>query len=404
MARRLENAVAVRDHGRLGAWPLDALLRGLAEIEANDIGVVSLYLDARWGDEQQRERARLTVRNRLAEERAQLAARNDPGSPFQLHRSAALERAETYATAVIRQRLDVGFEGIAAFFAPQRLLDLAVLTHAPMPTGVRLGPRPYLAPLVRCASDFELALIAVVETDETRILEISLGGLLNQEQLEGDVPDRVQRGGWAQGRIQRHISDHVLHHHREGAHALMTVFDRMTAMRGQPPRVVIGGHEPLLSSFERHVPDRILRRALRTTRLDPSLGDAEILAIVHELLDDEHRRADREALAQAREAAASGRGAVELQGVLAGLNMGRVRELYVERRFERPGWACTRCDQLLATEAPACPACGGALAHVSLLEELVRRAVLAGAAVRTVDAFGESRRDDWIGVAATFRY
>lgn len=401
MGRRLFNEIEVRDHGALAWHPLDALVRGLAELDARPFHVVSLYLDARWDDEQQRERARLTLKNALAEERERLRAGGDEPVAAALR---DLDRAEEYALSVIKQRRDVGFEGIAGFFAERSGLDLVILSHAPMPTFLAVATRAHLSPLVRCASDFDLALVAVVETDETRILEIAMGGLLGADTVEGNVPDRVQRGGWRQLRIQKHIADHIAQHHRDAARDLMARFDAVSVTRGRPPRVVLGGREPMLSAFERHLPERILRHAIRAPHIDPALATEQVLGHVREAIDQAQARSDREVLAAVADAAAIGRGAVGVEAVLGALNEGRLRELVVDRRFSTMGTRCTRCDQLLEGQPDRgpCPACGGEVEPVALLEEIVRRAVLHAAEVRTVESDG--RQLAWDGVAATLRY
>src|SRR5512142_1532441 len=72
VARRLMNQIAVREHGVLGTRAFDGLLRGLAGVAAGRTPVVSLYIDARWDDEQKRERARLTLKNDAARAREQV--------------------------------------------------------------------------------------------------------------------------------------------------------------------------------------------------------------------------------------------------------------------------------------------------------------------------------------------
>lgn len=397
MARRLLNEIEVRDHGALTMYPLDALLRGLAELDARPGAVVSLYLDSRWDDEHQRERARLGLRQAAARERERLRAL--PGEAAdRIERDLA--RAEEYAHLVIKQRRDVGFEGIACFFSEPRGVDLVVLAHASMPTKLVVGPRPHLPPLVVSASEHDLALVAIVETDETRILEIATGGLFAHDRLEGDVPDRVQRGGWRQLRIQKHIADHIAHHHREGATDLMARFDAIAALRGRPPRVVLAGREPMLAGFERHLPERVLRRAIRATHVDPKLRTDQVLEIVRDALREAERRGHREALAAVVDAAAIGRGAEGLKPVLDAVNQGRLRELLLDRRFDAPGVECRRCGQLLEADSRAsCPFCAGPLEPVSLKDELLRRAVLASAELHLVDEAGLPD-----GIAATLRY
>ncbi|MBI4511052.1 MAG: hypothetical protein HY698_15570 [Deltaproteobacteria bacterium] len=400
MARRLPSELEVRERGNLTMQPLDTILKRLAQVDARPNAVVSLYLDARWNDEQQRERARLTLKRAVAD-----AIQGLHSFPREVAESLErdLARAEEHAMSVIKQRRDVGFEGIAAFYCEAKGLDMIVLSHATMPTKLHVGPRPEIWPLARFANDFEIALVAVVETDETRIFEVALSGVLAEESVEADVPDRVQRGGWRQLRIQKHIADHILHHHQQAARELCARFDGISAGRGRAPRVVLGGREPMLASLERTLPERVLMRAIRSPKIDPKGSTSEVLEQVREILALAVRRTQSELIHLAKEAAAVGRGALGVAPVIQAANAGRLWQLVVDERFQKEGSRCTRCDLLFSQSfAESCPACAGSVEAVSLRDELTRRAVLVGADVYAVDDSGELANCE--GVAATLKY
>ena len=397
MARRLPSEIQVRDHGVLAAHPIDGLLRGLAAVDARPAQVVSMTLDARWDSEHKREHARLALKNALGAARAHVES-----LPPEL--GAALERdlarADEYAAVVVKQRLDVGFEGIAAFYCEPRRLDLVMLSHAAMPTALVVGPRPAIVPLARAAHELDLALVAVVETDETRIFELVLGGATAAETIVGDVPPRVGGGGWRQLRIQKHIADHRLHHHRQAARDLAARFDGVAAARGRPPRGVLGGREPALAAFERGLPERVLAQAIQAAGVAPQAPEGEVLGPVRAALAQAIAQAEQAAVAAVREATA-GRGALGLPAVLEATHEGRLRELLVSDRFDRGGIRCTRCDRLDDRPAARCPRCAGDVEPVALLDELVRHAVLAQATVRTLHDPALLAHED--GVAALLR-
>lgn len=399
VARRPLNEIEVRDHGTLATRPLDGLLRGLAGLDSRPYRIVSLHLDARWDDEHQRERARLGLRKALAGAREGLAALpGDIAGPLERD----LARADEYAGMVIKQRLDVGFEGIAAFFCEPRRLDLALLSHASLPTRLRVGTRADVLPLARSAQDMDIALVAVVETDETRIFELTMGGT-TADVVTGDVPDRVQRGGWRQLRIQKHIAHQIQHHHRDAARDLTARFDAVAALRGRPPRVVLGGRDPMLSSLERSLPERVLAAATRAAHIDPQAAADELLDHVRLALSEALERTDRELLVTVKDEAAAGRGAVGVEPVLAAINAGRAREVLLDPGFDASGSTCTRCDLLTDSVRQECPACGGTAEPVGLADEIARRAVLAAAPVHIIERDGAATAD-WTGIAALLRY
>lgn len=396
--RRVAGELDVRDHGALTIQPIDRVLRTLAELDAGHASVVSLYLDARWVDEQERERARLTLKGELAGERRRLASLPELAAAL----GRDLDRAEEYATSVIRQELDAGFDGVATFHCEHASIDLALLLHIAMPTRLMVAPRAHLLPFATALNDFDLALVAVTDTDETRIFELALGGLAEAVALHGDVPPRVAGGGWRQLRIQKHIADHLLHYHRQAAADLVARFDAIRMHNGRPPRVVIGGRPPLRAAFERNLPERVLARAIHLVAVGSQTKTTQILDEVRVALADELRKVEKEKLALLSDAVRGGRARLGVAGTLSAINEGNLRELVIDAGFASAGATCRGCGRLVLDAASACPACGGALERGPLFPELVRRAILASAEIHIVNDARELAPHS--GIAALTRY
>src|SRR5215468_8097458 len=100
--------------------------------------MVSLYLDARWSDEQQRERVWLTVRERIRRLRRQ---KDDPRLLEDL--DAALQATEAW----VKQAADVGYDGLALFRGVRVGVEVTLRAHLPFATQVVVGPLPFLCPL-----------------------------------------------------------------------------------------------------------------------------------------------------------------------------------------------------------------------------------------------------------------
>lgn len=90
---------------------LDRILADLARLRSQSDPIVSLYLDVRWRDEQQRERVRGFVRDRGRRALGHYL----PGSPGRDGLARMLARIEAYVTGLAGQAYEVGNAGLALF-------------------------------------------------------------------------------------------------------------------------------------------------------------------------------------------------------------------------------------------------------------------------------------------------
>src|SRR5439155_25333250 len=178
--------------------------------------ILSAYLNLRWSDEQQRDRVWLTVRDRLRDE-AELG-----------------EAALRFTEARVKQYEDVGYGGAALFLGDG--LEVAVRMRAELPTLVAIDTFAVVRPLMTSAHGHERALVALAASDEVRVFELAMGRLTPAGDFVGDVPNRHERGGWSQLKMQLHRQWHVDTLHREAAVVIARLFDA-----GGPVRVLLGG-------------------------------------------------------------------------------------------------------------------------------------------------------------------
>src|SRR5262249_35838126 len=128
----------LRNHGREAREPILELVERLARLDCSPFKMVSLYLDARWSDEQQRERVWLTVRERIR----RLRPEKDDRRLLE-----DLDAALRASGAWVKQAADVGYAGLALFRGVRVGLDVTLRSHLAFPTLVAVGPLPLLRPL-----------------------------------------------------------------------------------------------------------------------------------------------------------------------------------------------------------------------------------------------------------------
>jgi peptide subunit release factor 1 (eRF1) len=375
---------------------LAAELHRLARLPESELPFLSVYLDTQWDDEQQRERVRLFVRNRLRQGRLLFAA----GSPEAESFARDEERIQDYVVKLTRQAVDVSANGVALFACHAQEEFTLLTTPRPFEENLLVvRSQPYLLPLVRISEEYEQALLCLLDSRSARIIDVVLGGVARQAAIEsGETPKRHSQGGWSQTRYQRHVEDRIDAYHREVAEVLVKLSDE-----NPEAHLFLGGAEVTVAHFRTHLPARIQKRVADVLSLDLGADDRVVLRVLLEGLEMVERSKERALLRETIEAAlAGGLGVLGLAETLEAVNRGAVRVLVLDRSFAEPGWRCSQCGALGAGTTLGCPYCQGTVATCDLAERMVEKVVASGGSVDTMDAVSEL--DDVGGVAAALRF
>jgi Bacterial archaeo-eukaryotic release factor family 10/eRF1 domain 3 len=352
-----------------GASDPQAVLRRLADIEAPDSPVLSIYLDMRpqaTGNSPGR-RASLTVlRDRLSDIGATIGPRGPAFDSFQ----ADSERLQAF----LDRDFDRSAQGLAVFACSAIDLWETIEAGTPFEDSISADTRPHLFQLARLLDVFETSVVAVVDTNTVRLFVSRIGHLV---ELDGPDEDPVHHrkrstGGWSQARYQRHIDKHHKDFATDAAAAIERLVERYDARR-----VVLGGDEvaitPLLSALSEPVKERvgeILRVDMRAPR-------DEVAAEVEPVL----RRMEEEASASVADAVVAG---VRSDGLgVAGLDA------------TRKALDIGQVDTLVISD--------GAEIDDDARNDLVRLAATSGAEVQVVDDHEGLDRLGGIGGALRYR-
>lgn len=375
------------------------LLQELAVLRADGEPVVTVYLDTRWADEQQRERARVFVHEQAKRELDAHAAHPQ---------REALARTLARIEAAVVDRIaahDSPAKGIAVFAC--EALGLWRMLELPQAVATKLctGMRPQLLPLARLLDDVEPAIIAVVHASGARVYETALGGVVAQAVIEGPVPRSYQAAGFepspgvghqgspgnARGsgegfqyeradKNQRAYKQTIQRNLAAAAAYVTQRFDQ------RPCHLVLVGPREKTAAFERELPERARARVIARPRKPqassagqdrPSVRDQLLTQTLAALAAKEREQEERNialALGQAK------RGGLAVLGpdeVVLAVNERRVYRLILEDDFARSGWLCRNCDAIGASHAERCTYCQGELAWVKELGEEIAGRVLA---------------------------
>lgn len=331
-------------------------LTELARWEPKTTPVVSVYLNTRWTDEQQRERVRIFLKNRLKDaHEAGAAAAGD------------LDWTEQQGRALIDRVAFEDVDGVALFACEGAGLRQILPVRIPFEDTFIVAATPFLRLLAEIADEAPDSLVVFIDGTSARLIPLNAAGPDDEVRLEGQVEGRHRAGGWAalaQSRYQRHIEEHREQHFEAVAAAVVHWSDRRGASR-----VVLAGEPRMVAALRRHLPERVAGRIVGTvagTRHEPTRQLAARAAQV--LAGAEEQRESEAVDAALAEAAKGGAAVAGLDATLDAVNRGAVRHLYVLEAFREPGVVCSACGALQRRFRFKCEFCGNQVRTISIRE------------------------------------
>lgn len=374
-------------------------IKKLASLQETPYPFVSLYLDTRWDDEQQRERIRLFIKNQFRKANEQF---QDQGE----WRNALIkdqEQIEKYVEGLIRRVYNEEMNGMAIFSCSGTRTFLTYPSIISFENKCFISSLPILRPLIQLSSQYQNILIVMVDTDSARLFEVSLEGLMAESSIESYVPGRHDQGGWAQRRYQRHVKDHMDRHHKEVAVQLTELFDS-----GKWKRIVLIGQERILANFKIFLPERVKQQIIDSFSCDFLEEPSKILKRVFERLYQKETEAVHHQIRALKEIAPrGGLATLGLNPTLEAINGGQVHILYLLNSFHLSGAKCQQCKSLVLIYPPddpsiPCPLCKGRVKRVDLGEEMIRLTIRQDGEVKLVE---ESKLlESFEGVGASLRF
>jgi peptide chain release factor subunit 1 len=374
-------------------------IRKLARIEESPFPFLSLYLNTKWDNEQQRERIRLFTKNELKKVYDQIKDREDRRKIF-IEDQKQIER---HVEGLVRRSYDEGVNGTAVFSCSGTGTFLTYPSIIPFKNECFISDLPALRPFAQLSSQYQNTLAVMVDTDSAKLFEVSLEGLLAESSIESYVPGRHDQGGWAQMRYQRHIKDHMDKHHKEVAEQLAELFGS-----GKWKRIVLIGQDRIIANFKAFLPERVKQQIADTFSMDFSEERSRVLGRVFErLLQKEREEVTREIQKLKERTPQGGLATLGLNRTLEALNQGQVHSLYLLTSVSLKGGKCRQCASLVLTHPPddpsmSCPLCKGEIKIVDLGEEMMRSALRQDGEVKWVEEDGVLKGHG--GVAASLRF
>ena len=371
-------------------------IKSLAKVPRAPYPFLTLYLNARWDSEKQRERVRIFVKTKVKE-----FAAGQPGANGKGRQSLEedIGKVEHYVKGLVNREWDESYDGVGLFACSGLGIYTLVKSRMPFDEAFYCSDRPMLSPAARQAHQGEPAVLCLVGGDSGHLFEFELGGVRREYSFQDEeFPGRHEQGGWSQSRYQRHVEEHLSRNFKRLAEHLVKWVDERRVRR-----VLLSGTETDLPLFEEQLPKRVLQVVCGRLRIDPTSTRDVIEAEVARALEQARAREDAEAVSTLLDRGpGTGRGLVGAEAVAGAVGAGRVHALYLDEDYREVGWKCFRCG-LVGLKVPlGCPTCGGGVESVDLGEELVRGTLAADGSVVLLAQHDGLRAEG--GVAARLRY
>lgn len=369
-----------------------ARIAELAKIMRTAAPVVSVYLNTRWADEQQRERVRVFLKNEIRK-----ASRGAGHQDL----SSDLDWIQAQGESLIEQTRFPEANGVALFACRALGLREVLPVRVPFENVFVVADAPFLSPLVAALPEIPATLVVFVAGESARLIPLGPEGVGEEVRLESEVPGHHRRGGWAQlaqSRYQRHIQEHRGRHFEAVAAALLD----LTEGNGVE-RIVMAGEPRTVTAFRKHVPPRIVERIagiISGTQHEPASALLTRAAEVLARLSSDGKASAVEAVLT--EAAKSGRAVAGVEETLEAVGRGAVHRLYLLKGFNQRGGACVECGALQLSESATCLRCGSEARRAEFGETLVDRVIATGGKVEVIEVNDGLARVG--GVAALLRY
>lgn len=351
-------------------------LTGLARITRAPGPVVSVYLNTRWADEHQRERARVFLKTEIRK------ARKAPGGAGL---GADLDWIQAQGEALVSQALVPEADGVALFACQALGLREMHPVRVPFEDAFVVADAPSLRPFAGVLDEAPSTLVVFVDGESARLLPLSAEGAGEEVRLESEVPGRHRRGGWAQlaqSRYQRHIEDHRGRHFDAVAEALSHLVETDAVAR-----IVMAGDPRTVAAFRKHLPAQLSERIAGTVPAARYESATVILRRAADLLGTREGQEERAAVdALLAEAAKTRRAVAGLEGTLDAVFRGAVHRLYLLEGFRRAGRVCRACGALENGPGGPCRRCRAETGGIELGEAIVERVLATGGTVETVGA------------------
>lgn len=264
---------------------------------------------------------------------------------------------------------------------------------------------PYIKPLMQQLDQYQRYLVVVVGAEEARFFVAGMGTIQEVTDIYRplDVSNATRDGGRGDMgalRAQRRKDNNQRILFKDAA----AVMERLLT-KEEIKRALLGGTDAARGHFKEVLPEPLRHKVVADFHIDRNAGHKEVLDLCLPMMKDVEFQFERKALAELfnRVGLAVGGSVLGLSDVLAALQQGNVRKIFVMTNLADGGMACDHCGALTPRRDRSCPYCGGKMLDAPFIFDLaIQKAIEQGARVDLLEDAPELVKAG--GIAAMLRY
>jgi len=369
---------------------IKATLETLTGQPSTEHPYLSVYLD--WTPDGNGDRLSLRA---LEDELNTIAARlQDRGANLDSFNTDR-ERIMDYVT----NQAPVDARGLAIFACDAESIWEPITLQVPVPTQIVEDRFPHCFNLARIVDDYETYAIVLADSQESRILVVSLNQA--EQAAQTSASEEIRRfdaGGWAQMLFQRRTENIVKAHTKDIGDRLGRLIKRYNIQH-----VIIAGNDTFKGIILNTLPDQIKDKLVDFINLDITANMEAIMDTIEPMM--RNVELDQEAADLAKLEGMVGAqtfGVVGVAETAMALTKGQVRTLIMHQNFLATGGECPNCGTIRAGMRDKCPYDGAEMQPLDLREAFTARALQQGSEIQIVEA--SEFLDQNGGVGALLRY
>jgi peptide chain release factor subunit 1 len=257
--------------------------------------------------------------------------------------------------------------GLAVFSSSAAGLWMTFRLSASVPDRLSFDVHPLITPLLGVIEKLDRYVVALVDKESARLLQVFEGRIESVDAFTDDVPGKHDQGGPAQARLQRHHEDHVVRH-------VKRVVQRLSERLREDTfdRLILAGPEEATTEVRERLPQELADRFVATVPAEMSATDSEILKMTLDVAQRARRESDEELVTTLIDAARSnGDGACGMSATLEAVWLRQILRLVLADGLTATGSECPVDGRLYPDPPRSCPMCG---AETRPLADIVDRA------------------------------